>query len=216
MNQFTHFFKVLIGVDAPRSQVTARERALLCDHARAAHVIVEIGCFEGATANALGRATSGEVYTIDTFPRGRSGVAVSQWIAHLGSLRGRLRGGAPVTIIRGRSEDVARRFERPIDLLFIDADHSYKGVRRDWETWAPKVRPGGVIALHDCRQTPSHPHDHGSGTFYRQDLKTMSGFEEIEGVESVAVFRKKFVVPPLSRVVLKVNGGPAYQPDRAA
>jgi predicted O-methyltransferase YrrM len=38
---------------------------------------------------------------------------------------------------------------RPIDLLFIDADHSYAGVRADFEAYSGLVRPGGMIVLHD-------------------------------------------------------------------
>ena len=34
-----------------------------------------------------------------------------------------------------------------IDFLFLDGDHSYEGVRRDFENYAPLVRPGGIVAL---------------------------------------------------------------------
>jgi predicted O-methyltransferase YrrM len=36
-----------------------------------------------------------------------------------------------------------------IDLLFIDGDHSYNGVRADWQLFGPKVRSGGLILFHD-------------------------------------------------------------------
>jgi predicted O-methyltransferase YrrM len=38
---------------------------------------------------------------------------------------------------------------RPLDLLFIDGDHSYEGVAIDFKLYAPLVRPGGLIAFHD-------------------------------------------------------------------
>ena len=38
---------------------------------------------------------------------------------------------------------------RPIDFLFIDGDHTYDGVRRDFEMYSPLVRAGGVVAFHD-------------------------------------------------------------------
>lgn len=41
-----------------------------------------------------------------------------------------------------------------IDFLFIDGDHTYDGVRQDFETYARMVRPGGLIAFHDVA-----PHD---------------------------------------------------------
>ncbi len=36
-----------------------------------------------------------------------------------------------------------------IDFLFIDGDHTYQGVRQDFEMYSPLVRNGGVIAFHD-------------------------------------------------------------------
>jgi predicted O-methyltransferase YrrM len=38
---------------------------------------------------------------------------------------------------------------RPIDLLFIDGDHTYDGVRSDYSMYSPLVRRGGLIAFHD-------------------------------------------------------------------
>lgn len=36
-----------------------------------------------------------------------------------------------------------------LDYLFIDADHTYDGVRRDFEMYAPLVRSGGIVVFHD-------------------------------------------------------------------
>jgi predicted O-methyltransferase YrrM len=36
-----------------------------------------------------------------------------------------------------------------LDYLFIDADHTYEGVRRDFEMYSPLVRSGGMVAFHD-------------------------------------------------------------------
>src|SRR5256884_4232168 len=36
-----------------------------------------------------------------------------------------------------------------IDLLFIDGDHEYEAVRRDFEDWSPHLREGGIIIFHD-------------------------------------------------------------------
>ncbi len=36
----------------------------------------------------------------------------------------------------------------PIDLLFIDGDHTYEGVKPDFSLYAPLVANGGLIALH--------------------------------------------------------------------
>lgn len=36
-----------------------------------------------------------------------------------------------------------------LDYLFIDGDHSYLGVKSDFEMYSPLVRKGGLIAFHD-------------------------------------------------------------------
>lgn len=41
------------------------------------------------------------------------------------------------------------RISGPYDFIFIDADHSYPGVKRDWELYSPMCKAGGIIAMHD-------------------------------------------------------------------
>lgn len=43
--------------------------------------------------------------------------------------------------------------EPVLDLLFVDGDHTYEGVRADLGRWAPLVRPGGHVLLHDAVDT---------------------------------------------------------------
>jgi predicted O-methyltransferase YrrM len=43
---------------------------------------------------------------------------------------------------------------RSVDFLFIDGDHTYEGVKRDFEMYSPLVGSGGVIALHDIALHP--------------------------------------------------------------
>lgn len=40
---------------------------------------------------------------------------------------------------------------RKLDLLFIDGDHTYDGVKADYELYSGFVKPGGVIAFHDIQ-----------------------------------------------------------------
>jgi cephalosporin hydroxylase len=47
--------------------------------------------------------------------------------------------------------DEVRRLigDNEIDFLFLDGDHTYEGIKKDWEMYAPLVRSGGIIAFHD-------------------------------------------------------------------
>ncbi len=102
-------------------------------------VIVEIGSHLGGTLNAWMRIArpGATLVSIDLQPPGQAGTA-------------------RVLSITGDSHDpaVLERLNaalggRPIDFLFIDGDHTYEGIRADLVTFAPLVRAGGLIGLHD-------------------------------------------------------------------
>lgn len=47
------------------------------------------------------------------------------------------------------SYDVVAGYDRTPALLWIDGDHSYGGVKRDFDDWFPKLAVGGFVAFHD-------------------------------------------------------------------
>jgi hypothetical protein len=53
-------------------------------------------------------------------------------------------------VIKGDSSECLSRFEdRTFDMLYIDGDHSYQGVKKDLEQAFKKVKVGGWIMGHD-------------------------------------------------------------------
>jgi predicted O-methyltransferase YrrM len=53
------------------------------------------------------------------------------------------------TIVVATSKKAAAEWSGPISLLWIDGDHEYESVRRDYLMWEPHLRPDAVVALHD-------------------------------------------------------------------
>jgi len=70
---------------------------------------------------------------------------------------------------------------RELDLLFIDGDHSLEGVRRDFEMYAPLVRDGGIIALHDIVDGPEE--DVGGVPEFWRSLRHLETTELVEDRE---------------------------------
>jgi predicted O-methyltransferase YrrM len=122
-------------------------------------ILVEIGTSRGGTLCILSRlaAPTATIISVD-LPGGEFGggykwfqVPVFKTFTYARQKLHLLRGdsqsyemGADVRDIIGRS--------RKLDLLFIDGDHSYEGVKRDFESYADLVRKGGIIALHDIAE----------------------------------------------------------------
>jgi cephalosporin hydroxylase len=62
-----------------------------------------------------------------------------------------------------------------IDFLFIDGDHSYHGVKMDYEMYGPLVRKGGIIAFHDIGKNE----EGGCHRLWNEIKNTRNGFKEI-------------------------------------
>ena len=62
-------------------------------------------------------------------------------------------------LLRMRFDQALDKFDDgSIDLLHIDGEHTYEAVSRDFRRWWPKVRPGGVVLMHDAAE---RHHDFG-------------------------------------------------------
>jgi predicted O-methyltransferase YrrM len=82
---------------------------------------------------------------------------------------------------------------RPVDVLFIDGDHSAEGVRMYFELYSPLVRSGGMIAFHDI--VPGEPEAVGGVPEVWQTLKDETAQEIVrdwtQGGYGIGVLRKK-------------------------
>lgn len=58
--------------------------------------------------------------------------------------------GNIVNFIREDSKDALKYIDdESVDIIFIDAEHSYNGVKNDIKNWIKKVKKGGIISGHD-------------------------------------------------------------------
>lgn len=91
-------------------------------------------------------------------------------------------------LVRANSHDAAttQRIEsllggKKIDFLFIDGDHTYEGVKRDFQLYSPLVAPGGLVGLHDIVRRPAQPRIE---VWQFWDELKASAFEPCEWIET--------------------------------
>src|SRR4051794_10585542 len=148
------------GVIPPRTMHSEGEAALLAELARGRRRVVEIGVFEGSSAIVLCDVLDpgSELHLIDPFGHHptalREGSAATEWATRRVVERAARRTNGPrVQWHVDFSANVAGRWTLPVDLVFIDGDHSEIGVTKDWDEWHAFVVEGGTVLFHDARES---------------------------------------------------------------
>lgn len=117
------------------------ELLFLYEQAQKMDKIVELGSYAGRSTYALCSGCPGNVITIDDFSMtGPIGIRDSIGRPELEKNVGHF---SNLEILEGDS----CKFVQDADMVFIDADHEYEGVKRDIEAWKPYVKK--LICGHD-------------------------------------------------------------------
>ena len=120
-------------------------------------VIIEIGSWKGKSTVCLAAGSlSGPqitVYTIDIHTGSEEQRELYGKIWTYENLKSNIKKAGVSNIVKpiiGSSQQIAKKFTKPVGLLFIDGAHDYNSVRSDFKSWAPKLIPGGIIVFHDA------------------------------------------------------------------
>lgn len=165
--------------------------------------IVEIGCAFGASsAIFLAHMRQGiTLHSIDPFIVDSMGSFQATQEKCTRNVRRVLKAlGCPEKINQWKlhpdySYNIAKQWNTPVDLLFIDGDHRYGAVRKDFDEWFPFVKIGGIILFHDSRKEAGTPKD----TFNRgwsgptqlvQELSSNNRVKLIDETYSITVWEK--------------------------
>jgi predicted O-methyltransferase YrrM len=117
--------------------------------------IIEIGTARGGTLFLFSRVTTDDanIVSIDLMSE-KSGGGYPKWKATL--YRSFALQDQQIHLLNEDSHEKATRIKvekilagEKVDFIFIDGDHSYNGVKRDFELYSPLVRKDGIIAFHD-------------------------------------------------------------------
>lgn len=93
-----------------------------------------------------------------------------------------------VVAVLGDSAEVAARWNRRLGLVLIDGGHSDEAAAADYEGWAPHIRVGGFLLIHDVFESPA---DGGQAPWkiYRRAVDSEK-FLEVDSVGSLKILRR--------------------------
>jgi len=84
---------------------------------------------------------------------------------------------------------VARGWETPLGLVFIDGGHALETARSDYNCWAKHVMPGGYLMIHDIFENPA---DGGQAPFIVYQEALDSGlFEPLPMTRTLGVLQRR-------------------------
>lgn len=143
------------GLIPPRKMHSDAEAALIARLAAGRRWVVEIGVYEGSSAAVVAAALGPKavLHLIDPFggnalrPGQRGTAAATRRVV----ARAAGRDAPELRWHVMESHAAAQGWTDPVDLVFIDGDHTEEGCRLDWDDWHGFVEPGGVVLFHDAR-----------------------------------------------------------------
>jgi predicted O-methyltransferase YrrM len=160
--------------------------------------VVEIGTHLGGSFWAFCQVAPSDATLVSIdLPGGPYGTFAGE--AAIPRLRGYGKRGQRLEFILGDSHATETRRslavilgDQQVDFLFIDGDHSYEGVRQDFEHFAPFVREGGLIAFHDI--VPGARENVGGVPEFWVDVKGSNSIELVkdwgQGACGIGVLRQ--------------------------
>ncbi len=174
---------------------TDAEINLLCKYSSISNMgIVEIGVLDGETTLAMSKFSKCPIYGIDPI------IPDSMDQNLIGSkeiILNNMRGYPDFTFYNDYSFNVVIDFKNKFDFIFIDGDHHYESVKRDFLEWFPILERGGYIAFHDSGPVTSVQADFKGWdgcikivSEIKDNLYFCEEIEWIENVDTINVFKK--------------------------
>ena len=174
------------------SQTNEQELARLGSYAKGHQIAVEIGSHMGVSAAVIAHAVGpdGKVFCIDPWDpvNQKENPCLSIFKRELSrqDLLDR------VHLVQGLSYEVEQFLPTSFDFAFVDGDHTYEGLKRDWAIVERRLAPNGIVCLHDTSTPDAEPYRRaGSVRFFKECIRNHRDFEWLECCYTMNVLRKR-------------------------
>ena len=133
------------NMELPDGLINRMDMELLYDHADV-DLAVELGTFRCASAIILAKKAK-RVFSVDSY--GSTDNCETLKYDYFDNVK-TVQGFQNIKLMNCPSWDSAKYFDnKSIDLLFVDAEHGYDSIHKDFYAFKPKMKVGGLILFHD-------------------------------------------------------------------
>ncbi|HEY0321721.1 MAG TPA: class I SAM-dependent methyltransferase [Pyrinomonadaceae bacterium] len=183
-----------LGIFKAHSQTNTMELECLARYAKGHEVALEIGSYMGVSARVIARelAPGGKLYCVDPWEihHGRENPC---WTICKRELR-RNTLLDRVEFLHGFSYEMESAMPVGCDFIFVDGDHTYEGLERDWAIVMRRLSPGGILCLHDTTVPEAEPYrQFGTVKFFDEVIRHHPELEWLECCYSMNVLRRRIV-----------------------
>lgn len=135
--------------DIPLNMSKGEQEFLITHAKKAQYGMIEIGSCWGKSSIDLGRVAKANGDLLICVDHWEGEAFYNGWLTNI-----REAGlGSDILPIHMRSNDaigvIKKHFSGDVDFLFIDGDHSYEGVKADWDNWMPLLTRPAIVVFHD-------------------------------------------------------------------
>ncbi|MGA3150561.1 MAG: class I SAM-dependent methyltransferase [Candidatus Saccharimonadales bacterium] len=181
-----------------------KEIPTLFRYGQSAKTLVEIGAAFGGSSSIFlaGMPKGGHLFSIDPFvedsigPWSATEEKCRQSVSRLLRVLNKEDALKNWSLLVKPSYDAVKKWQKKIDLIFIDGDHNYIAVKKDFADWLPHVKKGGLILIHDSRRisaTPAKEYHRGwpGPTKLAKELRNDKRVHLIDESHSITVWKKR-------------------------
>lgn len=204
-------YKLIESIDGWLTEPEANLLYNLGKNCKGKGVIVEIGTWKGKSTICLAYGSKAgnkvKIVTIDPHTGGvyeRDLYKDPIWT--FDEFKANIRKANVEALITGKvatSEEVAKNWKEPVELLWIDGSHLYKDIKRDFKMWLPHVIDGGIVAMHDTINIE------GPRKAAIEEIYKSKKFKDLGVVDSITFARKvnenTFIDRIRNRFILLIN-----------
>jgi predicted O-methyltransferase YrrM len=144
----------------------------------------------GVSAVVIARsiAPDGLLYCVDPWPRKGNRVNPSWQICDRELRRNHV--SQKVRYVRLTSGEARTSTPDAADFIFVDGDHSLKGIATDWTLVQQKIAVGGIACFHDTTSLSGDSEALGSVEYFHDVIRRNASFEHLETCETLNVMRR--------------------------